>query len=743
MGRGAKLKTSRLYVSGMTCAACSTRIEKVLQRTEGIHDVSVNLALAQASIQFEPRQVSLKSIIQKIGKLGYGAVDGELHPKAGFEAEIRSYRNRFISAAALSIPLLWAMMNHFPFTSAIWTPNLFQMPLFQLLLATFLQFGIGFPFYYGAYQALIQRTANMDVLVALSTSVAYFHSHYLLLHPPHHSPGHIMLYFDTIAMIMTAVLLGKLLESIAKGRALKDLNALYDLQVRLVRVIRRQIEEWIPMEQLRKGDRVLILAGEWISADGIVTSGCAEVDESLLTGESRTIVKGNSDRVYSGTRCLSGNLQIIADTNIEETRLSRIIALVEAAQNDKPLIQRKVDRMAAVFVPFMIICAAVTYFGWTLFSQTHNASESAIYYSLAVLLVACPCALGLATPVSILIATGVSAKSGVLFKEGRSLELLYRMDYVLMDKTGTLTEGKPQLQSIHASVGSIAYVLRMAAAVESHSSHPLARALVQAAHTYQLIVPEATQIREVPGNGMEGVVEGKIVRIGHLKWLQTQCLQGTELAVNHPKASAGELQLYVAINEQLAGTILLVDKLRPDAQEVVRKLKHKAQVWMVTGDLAQNAEIIAVESGIDQVYAGMLPEQKLELIRSLQRKGYKVAMIGDGINDAAALAAADIGIAMGSGTDAAMQAGDVVLVRNRLSSITDAISISRQTMRNIHQNLLFALLYNAITVPFAALGYLDPRVACVGMAASSVLVVSNALRLQRYKIGGREVGTIR
>jgi Cu+-exporting ATPase len=742
MWREAKLKSNRLYVSGMTCAACSTRIEKVLQRTEGIHAVSVNLALAQASIQFEPRQVSLELIIQKIEQLGYGAANGKLHSKAGFETEIRSYRNRFISAAVLSIPLLWAMMNHFPFTSAIWTPNLFQMPLFQLLLATLLQFGIGFPFYYGAYQALIQRTANMDVLVVLSTSVAYFHSHYLLFRP-HHSLGHIMLYFDTIAMIMTAVLLGKLLESIAKGRALKDLNALYDLQVRLVRVIRMQIEEWIPVEQLRKGDRVLILAGEWISADGIITSGYAEVDESLLTGESRTIVKGNSERVYSGTRCLSGNLQIIADTNIEETRLSRIIALVEAAQNDKPLIQRKVDRMAAVFVPFMIICAAVTYFGWTLFSQTHNASESAIYYSLAVLLVACPCALGLATPVSILIATGVSAKSGILFKEGRSLELLYRMDYVLMDKTGTLTEGKPQLQSIHASVGSMAYVLRLAAAVESHSAHPLARALVQAAHTYQLIVPEATKIREVPGNGMEGIVEGKIVRIGHLKWLQTQGLQGTELAVNHSKTSAGELQLYVAINEQLAGTIILVDKLRPDALEVVQKLKHKAQVWMVTGDLAQNAEIIAAESGIDEVYAGMLPEQKLELIRSLQRKGYKVAMIGDGINDAAALAAADIGIAMGGGTDAAMQAGDVVLVRNRLSSITDAISISRQTMRNIHQNLLFALLYNAVTVPFAALGYLDPRVACVGMAASSVLVVSNALRLQRYKIGGREFGTIR
>lgn len=718
------MKLDQIHVSGMTCAACAARIEKVLRKLDGVQSARVSLALSRATIHYEPKRVGMNTILERIEKLGYGATDQLSNPHTGIEAESGAYRFRFIIAACLSLPLLWAMVVHIVDLPMGWTPALLMNPVFQWVLATLLQFGVGYPFYYGAYQALVHRTANMDTLVALSTSVAYFYSHYVMFRSMH-DQTHTMLYFDTIAMVMTTVLLGKWLETVAKGRALKQLSALYELQVKSVRVIRGHGEEWISMDQVQTGDRVRVNPGEWISVDGYVHAGTADADESMLTGESAAVAKNAGDRVYAGTRCLIGSLNIVVDKQHENTRLSQMIGLIESAQQGKPEIQRVVDRIAAIFVPAMIAIAALTYAGWLMLSNGHDASETAMRHALSVLLIACPCALGLATPVSILIATGSSARSGILFKEGSSLERLRQTDVILMDKTGTLTEGWPHLNGIHAYRGGSAYVLSTAAALAVQSAHPLAQAIVRAARDRGTLLPEAQNFHERAGKGMEGVVEGNRIRVGNRKWLQEHGIH-----VQRHEDLPGHTRLYIAVNEACAGSFVLSDKLRQDARKVVRELKKRADVWMVTGDEEPSAAAVAAAAGIDQVRAGMLPEDKLAFIQELQGRGLKVAMIGDGINDAAALAAADVGLAMGGGTDAAKQSGDVVLTGNRLTSIIGAYKWSRLTMRNVHQNLLFALLYNAVTVPLAALGFLDPRIACIGMAASSLLVVGNALRLQ-------------
>ncbi|WP_232058250.1 heavy metal translocating P-type ATPase [Cohnella abietis] len=722
----------RVYITGMTCAACSSRIEKGLQRLEGVEQVSVNLATAQSVIQYDPTKLTPATVFKRIDQLGYGVEEGLTNPKKANEAEIRSYRNRFLLALLLSIPLLWAMLAHLPGFSFVWVPALLQSFYLQWGLASVLLFYVGYPFYYGAFQALKQRTANMDVLVVLSTTVAYFYSHYLMFRSDS-SNQHIHLYFDTIAMIITVILLGKLLESIAKGKALKDLSELHDHRIRLIRVMHRKAEEWIPADKLRVGDIVVIQAGEWISADGIIESGCAEVDESLLTGEGLPILKSTNEYAYSGTRCLNGILHIKATCETHESRLSRMIAMVEEAQTNKPAIARKVDRVAAMFVPFMIACALITYAAWY-FSSADDSSELAIRYALTVMLIACPCALGLATPVSILVATALSAKKGILFKHGNSLETLHRVNRILFDKTGTLTEGKPRLKTIQSPRHPSSYLLRMAAAVEKYSSHPLAHAITEAAQQQRLLIPEASGLLEIPGGGMKGIVEGKLVHVGHSAWIQSEgiLLKGS-LPINTAVENTGNV-LYLSLERQAAGGFIFSDQLRDDASATVRQLREYAKVWMVTGDQLEPARVVAEQVGIEVVHSQCSPENKALMVSELRQEGHIVAFVGDGINDAAALAAADVGIAMGGGANIAMQTGDIVLSRSQITGVLDAIELSKRTMRNIKQNLTFALVYNSVAVPFAAMGYLDPRIACLGMAASSVIVVTNALRLQRNPI---------
>ncbi|MFC4601300.1 heavy metal translocating P-type ATPase [Cohnella hongkongensis] len=733
------MDTLRLQVTGMTCAACSARIEKGLGRMAGVSGATVNMATAQAYVQYDPRVTREADIRRKIEQLGYGAAEHLDSPQKAHEAELRALRSKLAVAVAVSVPLLWAMLAHLPLVpAALWIPDVLFSPYLQWGLATVLQFYVGYSFYRGAWQALKQLSANMDTLVVLSTSVAYFYSHYKLMRFPG-AVAHDQLYFDAIAMIVTVVLFGKLLEAKAKGRALKDLNELYGLQIRFVRVARREGEEWIPAGELRRGEQVVVHAGEWISADGRIVDGAAEIDESLLTGESLPVLKQKGDRVFSGTRCLNGSLSIRAECDAGETRLSRMIAMVEEAQSLRPAIARKTDRAAAVFVPAMILCAAATYAGWTALADA-APQEAAIRHALAVLLIACPCALGLAAPVSVLIATALAAKRGILFKHGSAMETLAKADRILFDKTGTLTEGKPRLIAIDAVHSPNAYMLKLAAAIERHSAHPLAQALVREAERLRVLLPEAEDVREVPGGGMQGRVEGKLVRVGHARWALTE---GPELArAAGPEAESarpGETVLYVTVDGRLEGRFAFADTLRSETLEVVRELKKTASLGIVTGDQPEPASAIAREAGIDDVFAGCTPDRKADIVAEARRGGRVVAFVGDGSNDAAALATADVGVAMGGGAGAAMQTGDVVLTRDRLSGIADAMAISRLTLRNIRQNIGFAIAYNTAAVPLAALGYLDPRIACMGMAASSVLVVANALRLQRSAAArGRE-----
>jgi len=732
------MDTLRLQVTGMTCAACSARIEKGLGRMGGVRSATVNMATAQAFVQYDSKVTGEADIRRKIEQLGYGAAEQVDSPQKAHEAEVRLLRGKLLTAAAVSLPLFWAMLAHLPlFSSFVWIPELLFQPYLQWGLATVLQFYVGYSFYRGAYQALKQRSANMDTLVVLSTSVAYFYSHYKLMRYPG-AVSHDQLYFDAIAMILTVVLLGKLLEAKAKGRALKDLNELYGLQIRFVRVVREQGEEWIPASELRRGEQVVVAAGEWISADGRIVSGAAEIDESLLTGESVPALRQAGDYAYSGTRCLNGSLRIRAECDAGETRLSRMIAMVEEAQSLKPTIARKVDRAAAVFVPVMALCAAATYAGWS-WAGGASSSDEAIRYALAVLLIACPCALGLAAPVSILIATAQAAKRGILFKHGSAMETLAKADRILFDKTGTLTEGKPRLISVRSVRHPNAYLLKMAAAVERHSAHPLAQAIVREAERLRVLVPGASDVREVPGGGVEGRAEDRLVRIGHPAWtLEGERRFERPAAPKQGAARPGETVLYATIDGRFEGAFTFADALRDEAREVVRRLGATASLGMVTGDQPEPANAIARQAGIGDVRAACSPDRKAAIVEEARRGGSVVAFVGDGNNDAAALATADVGVAMGGGAGAAMQTGDVVLTRDRLSGLADAISISRAALRNIRQNIGFAIAYNTAAVPLAALGYLDPRIACAGMAASSLLVVANALRLQRSAaLGGR------
>lgn len=726
------VKTIQLQIGGMTCAACSARIEKAVGRMPGVQDVSVSLPLGQAFVTHDAKFVQPEQIKSRIRDLGYEAKE-ELEDVRTFNrGEVRSYRNRLLVAMALSLPLLWSMLGHFSFASGLPVPALFESPWFQLAAATALQLYVAYPFYYGAFQALRQGTANMDVLVALGTSIAYLYSHRLLFVAVARGGmgGHAHihhLYFDTCAMILTSVLFGKLLEAIAKGQALKEMSSLQTLQSKLIRIEGAGGEDWIAPEALKPGDVAVVLPGELVSIDGRVLSGRTEVDESFLTGESRLVPKAPGDAVFAGARNLGGAMRVQATAEAGRTRLAGMIRLVEDAQRAKPAIQRNVDRVAAIAIPIMIGCAALTYVFW-LWRLGAEQADAALHNAMAVLLVSCPCALGLAAPISILIASSLSAKRGVLFKEGRSIERLYKVDRIVLDKTGTLTEGKPSIAAISSAGQPETYVLRLAAALERQSAHPIAQAIVTEASKRRLLVPTAERVREIAGQGVMGVVEGRSLALGQATWLRSL---GVRMPADAAAGGEAKSALHLAAEGKWIASIAWSDRLRAESAPAIRQLSAYGEILMATGDDEAAARRIAEEAGIGRYYAQLLPEHKLDIVRRLQAEGRTVAMVGDGVNDAAALAAADVGLVMDTGAAAAAEAGDVILLKGELTRAALAISISRRTMRNIKQNLGLSLAYNGIMIPLAASGRLDPRVACLAMALSSVVVVGNSLRLAR------------
>jgi len=737
---GSKLQVN-LQITGMTCAACAARIEKGLRKLPGVTDAAVNLAMETARVELDASSASVQDVIRKVEQLGYGAVlkRDEAEGSERRKAEIRRQMIRFLISAVLSLPLLWSMVEHFAWTSFVWVPDLFLNPWMQLALATPVQLWIGWPFYVGAYKALRSGGANMDVLVALGTTAAYAYSVYLTMRWAWQSDmAHDMpdLYFETSAILITLILLGKLLEALAKGRTSEAIQSLMKLQAKTALVIRDGVEQLIPVEQVVIGDALIIKPGEKVPVDGIVLDGRSSVDESMLTGESIPVDKQAGDVVYGATMNQNGLLRIRATRIGKDTALAQIIRIVEEAQGSKAPIQRVADKISGVFVPIVVGIAGVTFLLWIAALDPGNFA-GALEKAIAVLVIACPCALGLATPTSIMAGSGRAAEYGILFKGGEHLEQTHRIDTIVLDKTGTITHGKPQLTDVFVTEPyAEAEVLALAGAAEANSEHPLADAIVSGVRGRGFAVQRAEQFEAIPGYGVQATVVGREVLVGTRKLLAGRGIGYGEAEKQLEQLEQqGKTAMLIAIDGQYAGVLAVADTVKESSREAVERLSQLGlEVVMITGDNERTAQAIAQQVGIRHVLAQVLPEGKSAEIRRLQEQGKRVAMVGDGINDAPALAQADIGMAIGTGTDIAMEAADVTLMRGDLTAISDAIELSKRTMRNIRQNLFWALAYNSLGIPIAASGFLAPWLAGAAMALSSVSVVLNALRLQRLKL---------
>lgn len=730
LGYQVAVEKMEIDISGMTCAACSNRIEKVLNRQEGVEHASVNLAAESAVIEYHPGITSEDALIEVIEKLGYGAKaksDRE-EKQARKSKEIKRMRIKLIASAILSFPLLVTMLDHL---FGLPVPKLLMNPWFQFALATPVQFVIGWPFYKGAFRSLRGGSANMDVLVAMGTSAAYVYSIYEGIKAITVPGYEAHLYFETSALLITLILFGKYLEANAKGRTKQALAALMKLQAKEARIIVDGVEKMIPVEEVKVGDLLLIKPGEKIPVDGIVVKGDTYVDESMLTGESIPIYKTVDDEVIGATLNKNGTIEMRAVKVGKDTALANIIQAVEEAQGSKAPIQRLADKVSGIFVPIVVVIASVTFLTW-LFFVSPNDFESALVAAIAVLVIACPCALGLATPTSIMVGTGKAAENGILFKGGEHLERTHLIDTVVFDKTGTITKGKPEVTDF---IGDDE-LLMLAASVERGSEHPLAEAMVAYAVEKGVDLLPVESFKAVPGQGVKAFVSGKEVLVGSRRFMRNH---GVDIEPyeddTYRLEEEGKSVVLIAVDRVCKGIAAVADTVKETAKEAVEQLKAEGiDVLILTGDNERTAKAVGKAVGIDHVLAEVLPEDKANKIKELKAEGRNVAMVGDGINDAPALAEADIGIAIGTGTEVAIEAADVTILGGELLLIPKALKISRLTIRNIRQNLFWAFAYNSAGIPIAAAGLLAPWVAGAAMAFSSLSVVSNALRLKRMKI---------
>jgi len=713
-----------LQIDGMTCASCVARVEKALAKVPGVVSASVNLATERAEVQAQAA-VDAAPLVAAIEQAGYAAhvhVEDEPPPAAAPLAPV-------LVAAALSLPLVLPMLLSLAGIDAM-LPG-----LWQLLLATPVQFVLGARFYRAGWKALRAGSGNMDLLVALGTSAAWGLSTWQLLR----QGGHAHLYYEASAVVITLVLLGKWLEQRAKRQATDAIRALNALRPEVARVRRDGVDHELPVAQLRLGDVVVVRAGERLPVDGEVLEGESGIDESLVTGESLPVRRGPGARVTGGSVNGDGLLLVRTTALGAESTLSRIVRLVESAQAGKAPIQQLVDRVSAVFVPVVIGIAGLTLVGWG--GATGDWAQ-ALLNAVAVLVIACPCALGLATPAALMAGTGVAARRGILVQDAAALERALHIDVVAFDKTGTLTEGRPELLACEAVDGDARALLAAAAALQSGSEHALAKAVLDAARRDGVAFSPADGVRSVGGRGVSGRVGLRELRIGSSRWLREL---GVDLAPRQAAADAQEREgRTVSWIADLTGTPTLLgllafgDRARPTAAEALRLLKARGiRSVLLTGDNAGSAARLARELGLDEVHANLLPEDKVARVEALRRGGASVAMVGDGINDAPALAAADLGLAMGSGTEVAMRAAGITLMRGDPRLVADALEIARLTRRKIRQNLFWAFVYNAVGLPLAALGGLNPVLAGAAMAFSSASVVGNALLLRRWKGAGR------
>lgn len=719
-------ETFLFQITGMSCAGCSARLNKMLAALPGVISAEVNFSIEQARIVLVPGMQTPAALREQIEALGFGAQLAQgsasgrhqqlLEREAQEAATARQAQTRVIVSALLTLPLLvgmLAMAGLFPWHLPAWL---------ELLLATPVQFWIGARFYRGAWLAIKNRTANMDVLVATGTSAAYFYSLYLLLTLGMAASG--KLYFEASAIIITLISLGKLLEARARRSTQSAIRELMALRPETATVWRSESWQSVAIDEVLRGDRLRVLVGERVPVDGKIVSGASELDESILTGESLPVPRGEGDKVLGGAINRSGVLEIEATTVGEDSSLSKIIALVESAQMGKAPLQQLVDKVSAVFVPVVMAIALFTLLVWYAVS---NDFAQALLAAVAVLVIACPCALGLATPAAIVTGTGVAARHGILIKDVDTLQKAHAIKALIFDKTGTLTQGKPVL----ASWSGTADQLRLAAALQQASEHPLALAMREAVGTeVALPQPEAVEVRV--GAGIVGQVAGHTVAIGNGSLL-------AQLGIDQPQqdeqAADGATWVWVAIDGAVAGIAALADTLRPESPEAIATLRQRGIAsWLVSGDAPAPVAHIAAKLGLDGAFDSVLPAGKVEKVEALraQTRGL-VAMVGDGVNDAPALAAADVGIAMGSGSDVAMETAAITLMRSDPRLVADAIDISAATWRTIQQNLFWAFVFNIIGIPLAALGYLSPELAGAAMALSSITVLSNSLLLKRWQ----------
>lgn len=717
-------------ITGMTCAACSARIERVLQREAGIDQINVNLVMENGTVKYDPSQISIEEIYERVAKIGYEAFPMETKDETAKRKsdELKRQKGKFIISLILALPLLYTMFGHFSFLGFIPVPELLMNGWFQFILATPIQFVLGWQFYVGAYKSLKSKSANMDVLVAMGTSAAYFYSLYLMLTHLGHS-GHVPLYFETSAVLITLILLGKYFEMRAKGHASDAISKLAALQVKDAEVERDGKIEMIAIDDVRVGDIVWVRSGQQIPLDGQVIEGSTTVNEAMLTGESMPVEKNIGDTVIGSTINQTNFIKLQVTHVGEDLVLNQIIKVVEEAQNDKPQIQRLADKISNIFVPTVVVLALLSFIVW-FFVVTPFQFTAAFEIFIAVIVIACPCALGLATPTSIMVGSGRAAESGILFKTAEALEQAQHVDTIVFDKTGTITNGEPKVVHVYheteePTIG--AYVKSL----EMQSEHPLSKALVdyysdEAVHT-------VSQYETHAGSGISGVIDDNRVRIGSIRFVTNNDLTQEQQDRIHSLAEQGATVVGMTINETLIVIIGVRDEPKAEAKAVIETLNKNYDLVMLSGDSEQTAQAIGRELGFTRVIAEVKPDEKSKVVTELQNEGKRVMMVGDGINDAPALMKSDIGVAMGSGSDIALESADIALVRNHLDGIAEALQLSRLTIKNIKQNLFFAFCYNLIGIPIAAAGFLAPWVAGTAMAFSSVSVVLNALRLKNVK----------
>ena len=731
-----------LSIQGMTCANCVTRIQKKVSKLNGVRNVTVNLATEKAAVEFDTDMIDSAEVIGIIENIGYKATELKNESASTFESvekernqKIRKRKIEFFFSALLSFPLLIPMIDMFGtalisgYQSVL--PHFLHNGWFQFILATPVQFWFGRHFYHHAYLAFKNKSADMYVLVALRTSAAYFYSISSMFWDDIHH-----LYFEASAVVISLVLLGKFLEANAKGKTSEAIHKLMNLGAKTAHVMVNGIEVEKPIEEVEVDDVLVIRPGEKIPVDGLVIDGNSSVDESMISGESLPIDKKVGDKVIGGTINSFGMIKVQAEKVGKDTVLAHIIHTLEQAQSVQAPIQRYADKVSSYFVPSVLVISLITFLVWFFFIDAGNF-ETALLAFTAVLVIACPCALGLATPTSIMVGTGKGAESGILFKSGQSLELLGSTTVLILDKTGTITEGKPELQQVipmnHMTDPEL---IRLAGIAEKYSEHPLAKAIVNRAEKLFPQLPDPEEFKIIPGLGVQATVDSKLISIGN-----KELLVHSGVSLDDKTETLDELtdesriSIYMSIEHELAGVFLIADRIKTTSKEAIEKIQSAGvEVYMITGDNLSTAQAVAKKVGITKVFAKVLPSEKANYVTKFLSEGKQVAMAGDGINDSVALTTATVGIAMGTGSDIAIESADVTIMNGDLNQLSKAIVLSKATMRNIRQNLFWALFYNVVGIPIAASGLLAPWVAGAAMAMSSVSVVSNALRLKRVKL---------